>query len=123
MHRDQAPCLACATAVPAEAQSCLTCGYTLDDHDQRRLWLGGLGMVLTLTVVFAPLGLPLLWRAHQHRLAAAGSVTQRADPTLSQHLRTVAQGFLSLDETRTRPTTRQRAPSLSSRQAPEVGQR
>lgn len=123
MHRDKAPCLACATAVPSGARSCPTCGYSLDTHEHRRLWLGGLGTALTLTGVFAPLGLPLLWRAHQHRLAAAGSVTQRAEPTLGQHLRTVALGFLSLDRTRDGSTGLQRASSRSGRQAPEVGQR
>jgi hypothetical protein len=123
MHRDQAPCLACSTAVPSGARSCPACGYSLDSHDYRRLWLGGLGTALTLTVVLAPLGLPLLWRANRHRQAAAGSVTKRAERTLGQHLRTVALGFLSLDRTRAGSTELQRASSRAGSQASELGQR
>lgn len=34
-------------------------------------------MLLTLTIVLAPLGLPMLWKAYQHRLAAEGTITAK----------------------------------------------
>lgn len=80
------PCLECRAMVPATATTCPDCGYAVDSHDRWRLLLGASGMVLSLSVVFAPVGLPLLWRAHRHQLAAAGSVTRRGDPGLREHL-------------------------------------
>lgn len=97
MHRDLVPCLACDAEVRRGTRVCPACDYDVGRHDRRRPWLGALGTALTLSVVLAPLGLPLLWLAHQHRLAAAGSVARRADVPLGEHLVIVLRGFLSVE--------------------------
>lgn len=89
-----APCLECRAMVRATATTCPECGYTVDRHDRWRLLLGATGMVLSLTVVFAPVGVPLLWRAHRHRLAAAGSVSHRGEAGLREQLGAVLRQSL-----------------------------
>lgn len=96
MQRHQAHCLACAADVPEDLRSCPTCGYDLDIHERRRHLFGALGTALSLSVVLAPFGLPLLWKAHLHRLAAAGTVTGRAESSVREDLRTVLGEFVSL---------------------------
>lgn len=39
-------------------------------HDRLRLVFGIVGTALSLTLVLAPLGLPLVWLAYRHRLAS-----------------------------------------------------
>lgn len=97
MDRELAPCLDCGASVPVEATTCPNCDYDVGDHDRQRLLLGGLGMALSLSVVLAPVGLPLLWRARQERLAADGSVTRRRRPDPVVELVRVLRGHLGLD--------------------------
>lgn len=89
-------CRACGEAVFADRAACRHCGYDLDDHDRRRLSYGALGTALTLSGVFAPVGLPLLWRAHCHRRLADGSVAAADDAPLGDHLLAVLRDHLSL---------------------------
>lgn len=100
MARETAPCLDCGAEAPVEATTCPHCGYDVARHDRRRLLLGGLGTALSLSVVLAPVGLPLLWLARRERVAAEGSVTRRttADPT--EHLRGVLRRHVGLDRGR-----------------------
>lgn len=74
-----APCLECDELVPADARTCPACGYDVTRHDRLRLYLGWLGTLLTLSVVLAPLGVPLLFDAYRHRRRAEGGVTGRGD--------------------------------------------
>lgn len=74
-----APCLECDELVPADARTCPACGYDVTHHDRLRLYLGGLGTLLTLSVVLAPLGVPLLFDAYRHRRRAEEGVTGRSD--------------------------------------------
>lgn len=89
MDRTPAPCLSCGTAVPDDATACPECGYAVDSHDRWRFLMGGLGTLMSLSLVFAPVGLPLLWRAHRHRLAAEGTVTRRPELGVRDHLEAV----------------------------------
>lgn len=97
MHRDPVPCLECDAPVPRRSRVCPACDYDVDRHDRRRLWLGAVGTAMTLSIVLAPIGLPVLWAAHRHRLAAAGSVGQRAEVPIGEHLRSVIWGFLTIE--------------------------
>lgn len=82
-----APCLACETEISAGLRVCPECGYDLERHDRARRWLGAIGMATALSGVLAPVGVPMLWRAYRHRLAAAGSVTRHVDPAPAEHVR------------------------------------
>jgi len=95
MDRDLAPCLACRAAVPAAATTCPECGYDVASHHPWRLALGTVGMALTLSLVLAPVGIPLLWRARSHHRAAAGTVTRRDDVAVTAHLATVLRQQLA----------------------------
>jgi predicted nucleic acid-binding Zn ribbon protein len=97
MDRELAPCLDCGAAVPVEATTCPNCAYDVGHHNRQRFLLGGLGMVMSLSVVLAPVGLPLLWQAHRKRLAVDGSVTRRQTPDPAADLVRVLRGHLSLD--------------------------
>ena len=97
-----APCRACGEDVPADATTCPACDYAVATHDRVRLTLGALGTALTLTVVFAPVGVPLLWAAYRHHLAADGSVTAPATPDLGPHLVAALRGHLSVEPVRDR---------------------
>ena len=97
MHRDPVPCLACDAPVPPRTRVCPDCDYDVSRHDRRRRLLGVVGTALALSVVLAPLGIPLLWLAHRHRLAAEGTVSQRADVPVAEHLASVMRGFVSLE--------------------------
>lgn len=96
MDRELAPCLVCGAAAPVDATTCPNCRYDVGHHDRQRLLLGGLGMVMSLSVVLAPVGLPLLWQAHRKRLAADGSVTQRQTPDPAADVVRVLRGHLGL---------------------------
>lgn len=96
MDHTKAPCLACDAAVSPEETTCPVCGYDVDHHHRARLWLGGLGTALTLSIVLAPVGLALLWRAHHHRVAAAGTVTRREAPAVAEHLARVLRHHVGL---------------------------
>lgn len=123
MKREQAPCLACATTVPRGLQTCPACGYAVGRHDRRRCWLGVVGSALTLSGVLAPIGLPLLWRARQHHLAATGSVTHRAQPALRSQLRDALHDFLALDPRGALVPESRWSRRPSSPNSPEAGQR
>lgn len=100
MDRPLAPCRDCGEAVPADATTCPACGYAVADHDRARLALGAAGTALTLSLVLAPLGLPLLVAARRHRLAADGTVTAPASAAPLDHGWTVLRRWLSLDADR-----------------------
>lgn len=80
--------------VPAAATTCPDCGYTIDWHDRWRILLGGVGTLMTLTVVFAPFGMPLVWRAHRHQRAADGTVTSRDYRAIRAHVASVLRQHL-----------------------------
>lgn len=91
-----APCLECGADVPESVATCPACGYTVARHDRPRLLLGTIGMALSLTVVLAPVGLPILWQARRHQLAADGNVTGRESAALRQQLARVIRSHLGL---------------------------
>lgn len=96
MDREKAPCLDCGGSVPIEATTCPNCGYDVDIHDRQRFLFGALGMAMSLSVVLAPIGLPLLWWAYRERLAVGGTVTRRAPDRPADHLRRVLRRQLAL---------------------------
>lgn len=68
-------CRECDSQVTPTARVCPSCGYDVSSHELwKRVW-GFPGTMLTLSIVFTPLGLPMLWKAYRHRLAAEGTVT------------------------------------------------
>lgn len=75
MNNGLASCQDCDTEVPATARTCPSCGYDVTDHDRWRFLWGVPGTLLTLSLVLAPIGLPMIMKARQHRLAAEGTVT------------------------------------------------
>lgn len=88
-------CPDCGEALPANGSSCASCDFDPAAHNRRRLWLGAAGMVLTLSVVFAPIGLPLLWAANRHlRLARGGG---RQTRSILGHLLAVGKRQSALD--------------------------
>ena len=70
-------CRSCDTPTTRGATSCPECGYDIARHNRWRFVWGLPGMLLIVSGLFAPLGVPLLMKAHRHRLAAEGSVTTR----------------------------------------------
>lgn len=90
------PCRDCHAAVPTDATVCPSCGYGVGRHDHLRFAFGLVGTVLTLSVVFAPIGLPMLWGAHRQRRYAEGSVTTPAQTTLADQLARVGRQLLGL---------------------------
>lgn len=110
MAQELAPCLRCGEAVPNASTGCPRCGYDLDRHERRRRWLGALGTLSCLSVVLAPLGVPLLWLAYRHRLAAEGTVTRRPESAVGHHLRTAIGHHLGLAPNDSRGRTPIRAP-------------
>lgn len=89
MDRHRAPCRDCRTLVPAAVTTCPACGYDVDRHERWRLLFGLVGTLLTVSLAFAPVGLPMLWLAHRHQLAAAGSVTEPRVVTIRDRVTTV----------------------------------
>lgn len=77
MPETLSPCRKCGMSVLPTATTCPECGYRVADHDRWRIIWGIPGMILTLTIVLAPLGLPMIWKAYQHRLAAEGTITAK----------------------------------------------
>lgn len=75
MDPDVLTCRKCESSVTPTATVCPTCGYDVTSHHRWKLIWGIPGMVMSLSVVFTPLGLPMLWKAYRHRLAAEGTVT------------------------------------------------
>lgn len=118
MDRDQPSCRVCGTAVARGTRRCPACEYDVGRHDRERRVLGGAGMALTLSGILAPVGLPLLWRAHLHRRAADGTVARRDDTPLGEHLRAVLEGFLTFERGRDPPADFYRG---ARRPVPEPG--
>jgi hypothetical protein len=74
------PCRNCGHHVAATATVCRYCGFDADTRRNERVrfvW-GVLGLLATLTVVGAPVGLLLLWKAARHHRAMTGSVVETA---------------------------------------------
>lgn len=89
-------CRRCAGVVFASAKHCSHCDFDVDDHNRQRLVYGGVGMLLTLTGVLAPLGLPLLWYGRHHREQAARGVTDADVAGLPTFLKRLLESHLSL---------------------------
>lgn len=89
MDNELAPCRDCHADVPAASPTCPSCGYDVSRHEPWRVILGLAGTILTVSLVFAPVGLPALWRAHRHHLAAAGTVTEPRTVSLRDRLTAV----------------------------------
>lgn len=86
IEREPEPCRECGSAVPPDATVCPACEYTVARHDRWRVIWGIPGMALTLSIIFAPLGIPMLWQAVRHRRAANGTVTSpSAEPVISRN--------------------------------------
>lgn len=70
------PCRNCGHRVANIAQQCRFCGYDADParNERARFVWGVVGLLLTLSVAGAPVGLVLLWKAFQHHRAATGRV-------------------------------------------------
>lgn len=77
MPETLSPCRKCGMSVLPTSTTCPECGYEVTAHDRWRFIWGIPGIILTLTIVLAPLGLPMLWKAYEHRLAAEGTVTRK----------------------------------------------
>lgn len=75
MNEETSPCRNCGTPVPPTSTTCLECGYDVEAHNRWRIIWGIPGTLLTISIILAPLGLPMLWKAYRHRLAAEGTVT------------------------------------------------
>lgn len=90
------PCRRCGAPASTGATACPECGYDVERHDRPRLLLGAIGTALTLSVVGAPLGVPLLWRAYRHRRLARGSVTAPSTTSLGTLVRSVLRQHLEL---------------------------
>lgn len=95
-------CRRCAGVVFASAKHCSHCGFDVTDHNRQRLVYGAAGMLLTLTVALAPLGLPLLWYAHYHRVQAERGVVESEPDGVPRFLRRLAARQLSLGDGRGR---------------------
>ena len=89
-------CRRCDAPASASATACPDCGYDVDDHDRPRVLLGFLGTALTLSVVGAPLGVPMLWRAYRHRRLARGTVTDPSPTPLGALVGSVLRQHLEL---------------------------
>lgn len=89
-------CLECSAWVPPNELAFLECGHEIAEHNRLRLSLGFVGTILTLTVVLAPVGLPMLWLAYRHCRRAEGSVTPAAETLFRDHILAVMRQHLGL---------------------------
>lgn len=99
MNDTLAPCRNCGDEILAGSYECPSCGHSTETHNRRRLYFGAAGTALTLTIVLAPLGLPLLWLAHRHRQLAEVTVTQQPQTRMIPYLGRVFRRQLELDFT------------------------
>ena len=71
MSADEQPCRRCQTAIPVDARRCPQCGYEpASEGSAGRTVLLVLGALLTLSVVGAVLGIPLMAYAFYARRKA-----------------------------------------------------
>lgn len=89
-------CRKCGVTVLEGTVTCPQCEYDVTTHNRHRFWLGLTGTVLTLTIVLSPIGLPLLWMAHQHRQRAEGTVATTPQIPLNEHLAAVMRHHVKL---------------------------
>ena len=82
---------------------CRGCDGAPGRHNRWRLFYGGVGTVLTLSVVFAPVGIPMLLAADHHRRQASGG---RDAPGLLAHARAVIRSHVDLSAPTRRDFTR-----------------
>lgn len=69
-----ATCRKCNGDVSPDASRCKHCGYDTSSHSKWR-WVWGIpGLILTMSIIGAPIGLPMLWNAYKHRKAYEGGV-------------------------------------------------
>lgn len=99
MDEPYEPCRSCGEVIPTTSRTCPACGYDVAHHNRIRLVLGGVGTVLTLTIVLAPIGIPMLLAAGRHRRLAESTVTRDDAKPLGAHLRAVLRHQLSLTPT------------------------
>lgn len=90
------PCRDCGASVATQALVCPECGYDVARSDRLRKAYGFAGMALTLSVVLAPVGLPLLWLGYRHREIAHGTVTSTGRVPLLDHAATVLRQHVGL---------------------------
>lgn len=76
-------CRNCGHDVSITARRCRSCGYDADPtrNERARFLSGVLGIALTLSVVGAPIGALLLWKAYNHHCAATGRVVDTREPS------------------------------------------
>lgn len=80
------PCRRCSESVPVGTTTGPECGYDVAEHNRPRLPCGSIGVVLSLSVILSPVGLPLLWLAHGHLRRAQGDVTTGASISIYEHV-------------------------------------
>lgn len=97
MVDSMSPCRSCGVEIPTASTECPACGYDSASHNRRRLYLGALGTGLTLTVVLAPIGIPILLAAARQREFAERGVTQQEQKSLWSHVQAVLRHHISLE--------------------------
>lgn len=77
------PCRNCGHDVAVTTTCCRSCGYDADPERTRRgrFVNGILGSLLTLTLVGAPFGIPLLYRSLTYHRAHTRGVVETAHPS------------------------------------------
>lgn len=94
-HADRG-CPDCGTPLSLADGTCPDCGGDATRHNRWRLFYGSLGTVLTLSIVFAPIGLPMLLAANHHRRMSNGGDDA---PSHLQHAGAVIRSHLGLPAT------------------------
>jgi len=74
------PCLKCRSEISTEAERCPECGYDPSAQDNRGRWLIPIGALLTMTVVGAIIGIPMILLGWLGKRAAAGQKPTTAEP-------------------------------------------
>ena len=75
MSDTDAVCRRCQEAVAEGADRCPHCNYDTNGHSRSR-WVWGIpGFILTMSVIGAPIGIPMLYKAYKHRKRYEGDIT------------------------------------------------
>lgn len=90
-------CRACGEETLAGTSECPTCGHSTSRHNELRYYFGVIGTLLSLTIVLAPLGLPLVGLAYRHRQLAEGTVTEPPRTGFFTHVRRVINHQMNLE--------------------------
>lgn len=84
-------CPECGESLSPAHAGCPSCETDAKRHNRWRLFYGGVGTALTLSLVFAPVGIPMLLAADHHRRQASGS---RDGPRLVDHMADVIRSHV-----------------------------